>query len=1033
MLGLVHTLDMLGAVAPGDTSTALPMARALVKQGYRPLFINSGSKTPAETRTDAAIKKARKDAQKLAQELGNPNWEKVDAQGGGIHLALDTPGKVKGAHDRALKRQRVVDGEPQPLNLALRLTGERLLVVDCDTAASVAAFTAMAADWGLTIAHPTVLSPGAQDESGAWKHSEGGHFYFEVPEGTSFADVPKFNVGAGSDAVSFMTTDCYVLAPPSRRPEGVYRWLGGVQAMPQKMIDFVMSHEQKPKDKSSKAVAQAVALSGDADDDIATYLAAVADDSTDIADWSRSVSWDSLLTAHGWVASGKLSGCGCPEYTAPGTHASSKSATAHESYCVDRRYQSGEGHAPLHIWTDNVPSELDGYGKTLSKLQFVAAYDHDGDIVAAMKAQDIGIQDQTDYTDLLAVADAFGDTSAPVPTKPAAPSIAAPVPATTSAEPLPGFGPALATAKNTPAVPAAVPTTVQDTVPHSETVSVQADNQGTVPDATLPHGVTDMTAKDAGRGYEEDKRPYAVHDVLRGVRMTEKEHDTWQAMLDSVAPFMERELTDTERMSLARMVVRGENPYDKRMYGAGAAYDPALIQRVFEPYSWTRSIFEHAVRIQGGEEVEHGIANPVASLVRELIRAAHRAPVGLKTWRGNPLSLYGLFLGESGKGKSYAMNTRRLSPWPDADQYGFYRVQGDSYALPEEVADYTMEPRSGQVIPSMFHEQVVEDTVVSQNKEGEDIVKPVKTMRQKSHASVWLEVDELAVLMSLASGDGNTIVDTMNSAYSGRAIGGSKVGDKENTRVTGDYRLQLLGGIQPSRFDTVLEHSASGFPQRLLMVQVTWPWVGLPWKLTGDRLPAAPTATADPLPAQGQFTVDRDILVALAHDSAVNAGVAAEREEDDAIATHLADMQVRIACIGALLDGTLHVDKRMWAWAGYVIEVSRRSYLYAKVRGEQAEHKIDERKGERAAVTQARAEAARMEHEAELFGEVRAALVQHGTLTTRQVTQAVSSSSRSDLKYLLPKWSGGPNPLLNRMKVGRGFHYSLNMANPSAA
>lgn len=1030
MLGLVHVLDMLGAVPPGDTATALPMARALVKQGYSPLYINAGSKTPSETRTDAAIKKARKDAQQRAKELGNPHWESVEAQGGGIHLALDTPGKVKGAYDRASKRQRVVNGEPAPLNLALRLTGERLLVVDCDTATAVDEFKAMAAGWGLTIAHPTVLSPGAQDESGAWKHSEGGHFYFEVPDGVSFADVPKFNIGSGADAVSFMTTGAYVLVPPSRRPEGVYRWLGGVQTMPQQMIDFVMSHEQKPKDTSSKAATAAVAWADDAGDDIATYMAAVATDDTDIADWSQSVSWDSLLTNHGWTASGKISACGCPEYTAPGTHASSKSATAHEVYCVDDRYQSDEGHAPLHIWTDNVPDELAGYGKTLSKLQFVAAYDHDGDIVAAMKAQDIGIQDQTDYTDLLAVADAFGDTAAPVPTKPAAPSIAGPVPATTSTAALPGFGPALTSVPDAPAVPATVPTTVQDTVPHSETVSVQADNQDEVPDATLPHGVTDMTAKDAGKGYEEDTRPYSVYDVLRGVRMTEKEHATWQTMLDSVAPFMERELTDTERMSLARMVVRGENPYDTRMYSAGAAYDPALIQRVFEPYAWTRSIFEHAVRIQGGDEVEHGIANPVTSLVRELIRAAHRAPVGLKTWRGNPLSLYGLFLGESGKGKSYAMNTGRLSPWPDPDQYGFYRVKGDSYALPEEGADYTMEPRSGQVIPSMFHEVVTEDTVVGQGKDGEDIVKPVKVMRQKAHSSVWLEVDELAVLMSLASGDGNTIVDTMNSAYSGRAIGGSKVGDKENTRVTGDYRLQLLGGIQPSRFDTIIEHGASGFPQRLLMVQVTWPWVGLPWKLTGDRLPAAPTATAKPLPAVGQFTVDRDILVALAHDSAVNAGVAAEREEDDAIATHLSDMQVRIACIGALLDGTLHVDKKMWAWAGDVIEVSKRSYLYAKVRGQQAQTKADEMTGERNAVVQARAEAAKIEREAVLFSEVRSILSEQGSATYRTLRDSVSSSSRSTLQSLLSKWSSGDGPL-NRMKAGRGYSYSLNIAHPA--
>lgn len=1030
MLGLVHELDMLGAVPPGDTDTVLPVARALVKRGYRPLFINAGDKTPAESRTKTDIRKAEKAAQELAKERGNENWQSVRAPGGGVHLAIETAAKVKGAYDRASERQPIIDGIRQPLNLALALNGERLLVVDCDTAESVAAFTDMARSWGINIHHPTVLSPGVQDADGSWKHSAGGHFYFIVPDEVSFADVPSFDHGKGVNAISFMTTTRYVLVPPSRRPEGSYRWIGGVNHMTDDMIQFVLGHEKKRRDYSKdrpkkSSVTTDTPADGTAADFDEVFDTAMA--GTDIEDWAENNSWSDLLTARGWTPTGKTSACGCPEYTAPGEHASPKSATAHEAYCTE--YTAYEGHAPLHVWTSNVPDELEDANRTLTKLQFIAAWDYDGDVAKAMKAQGIAIQDQTDYSDLIGWSgptEQDEEQPAPVSAQPAIRTV------NTENGPLIALGPAVGQHNVPTAVPSAVPPAspapVPTLVPGPVPTSVP-DQQQTQDDAaevvTLPFGVEDMTDGDAGDEGRTDERPHAVYDTVRGVRMTDNEHATYTAMVESVTPYLATELTDSQRVSLARMVVRGEDPLDKSIYKRGPAYDPALMNAVFSKYDWTRSVWEHAITTADGSP---GVANPVTSLVRELIRAANRVPVGMRTWRGGPLALYGLFLGESGKGKSYAMDTDRLSPWPLTEEYGFFKIQGESYPMPEEGPDYTYEPRSGQVIPKFFFETVTEDVVVGTTKDGDDKIEKRKLSKIKPHPSVVIEVDELSTLMALSTSDGATLVHTLDSAYSGRPIGGQKVGDAENTRITGKYRLQLLGGIQPSRFKEVMNHKGSGFPQRLLMVQVTWPWAGLDWELHGKRRPTVPTQAMTSLPTHGMFTVDDEIVRSLEHDGAVNAGVARERDVADAVATHLTDMRIRVACIGALLDGSLHVDKDMWEWAGAIIEVSRRSYLFAEVVAKEAMVEEAEGDGEYTAIVQSRAESVKVDNERKAFTRTCEYLAGHGPSTSTPLRRAMPRSVQPVSARLLDKWADDPSmPIMREKNPGKkGYIYFLS-------
>lgn len=103
----------------------------------------------------------------------------------------------------------------------------------------------------------------------------------------------------------------------------------------------------------------------------------------DIDTWASSVSWADILTDDGWMEAGTDSDCGCPIYTAPGIHESPKSATAHDVGCG--KYDTTQGHGPIHIWTADPPAGLKG-GSTISKLSYIAATDFGGNTSEAMKA-----------------------------------------------------------------------------------------------------------------------------------------------------------------------------------------------------------------------------------------------------------------------------------------------------------------------------------------------------------------------------------------------------------------------------------------------------------------------------------------------------------------------------------------------------------------------------------------------------------------------------------------------------------------------
>ncbi|WP_370180427.1 bifunctional DNA primase/polymerase [Rhodococcus wratislaviensis] len=357
--------DVLGSRAPGDKTDLGGYVRALAEAGLHIVLVEPNAKAPLDMRSPAARREDDEVAQAAAKAAGNPRWVNVRSSAG-VHLATTDTGRLDAYVAAAGKRYGV-----DTVNLGVEVGRSRLVVVDADNGADVEAFQAAhAAEAGETIT-PTVDTPGKRDASGTWVHKDGGHFWFTVPEGV---ELPE---GTGAYTVDGWTAyyaNRQVLMPPSSRDEGPYAWRGGIRPLPTWL--------------HARITAQA---------DVRTAKAAERTGNSPIDAWASVTPWADLLAADGWAASGRVSTCGCPEWTAPGPHDSRKSATAHEVGCTEGRFDAANGHAPLHVWTDNPPAGLRG-GGTYSKAQYVAAVRHDGDLDAACTALGIPYSDEAGAT-----------------------------------------------------------------------------------------------------------------------------------------------------------------------------------------------------------------------------------------------------------------------------------------------------------------------------------------------------------------------------------------------------------------------------------------------------------------------------------------------------------------------------------------------------------------------------------------------------------------------------------------------------------
>lgn len=368
--------NTFGAVPAGDQDKLRKLAVLAVRNGFAVVLDKPGSKVPLCPLVARSAKLADREAQEAAKNAGDGNWQRR-RHDCGLHHAFTDPAQI------ARVLQRLVKNGIMP-NLGVEVGRSRMVVVDVDTAAERDAFLAAwtaAEGRDMTSMVPTVKSPGAKDASGKWVHKDGGHFWFSVPEGT---ELPQGGgVLKGDGGWSVLWRGKQVLVPPSVRPEGSYRLVGQASPLPGWLKDFIERGAAKQADRRITAKLEASTSGG-------------------ISAWAAGLSWSEILLADEWTDTGKADNCGCPVWTAPGDHASPKSATAHEPGCSV--YTTDGGQAPIHIWTDNVPEcaedAVAALGRTFSKLNYMTHRYYGGDRNAALSG--LGISD-----DLLDGAGAF--------------------------------------------------------------------------------------------------------------------------------------------------------------------------------------------------------------------------------------------------------------------------------------------------------------------------------------------------------------------------------------------------------------------------------------------------------------------------------------------------------------------------------------------------------------------------------------------------------------------------------------------------
>ena len=365
--GLTDITTVLGSAPAPDAETARlkSFARAAVGAGLWLLLIEPGGKTPVDMRSAVQRRNDDHEAQRLAREEGRPDWDRVKSKGG-VYLSTNDETRICRYIDAYRSEKKF--GPDSAINFAIDVGRSGLIVVDCDTADQVTAFLEyVAAAASLDVVPdipPTVKTPGQQDVDGTWAHADGGHFYFRagapMPERSGSLTMPGGWV--------MLWANRYVLIPPSVRPEGPYRLVGQDFSAPEWMTDLV-----------TETVAAQTQRRLDALDNT--------DLSNAVNQWASTIEWDDLLSPAGWSLTARQDNCGCDIWTAPGDHASPKSATAHDTNCSLGRYTPD--NAPLHVWTDYPGPEMEawmaGHGKTLSRLQVAAVLEYGGDVGKAMR------------------------------------------------------------------------------------------------------------------------------------------------------------------------------------------------------------------------------------------------------------------------------------------------------------------------------------------------------------------------------------------------------------------------------------------------------------------------------------------------------------------------------------------------------------------------------------------------------------------------------------------------------------------------
>lgn len=413
---------------------------------------------------------------------------------------------------------------------------------------------------------------------------------------------------------------------------------------------------------------------------------------------------------------------------------------------------------------------------------------------------------------------------------------------------------------------------------------------------------------------------------------------------------------------------KGFNPNDTSLYPKGFHSDPDLLRKIFDFSDETREIF-HVARTRRPKA-----AHPMAVLHRELTRRGMRTPVTTRLWESTPLSTFVIALGRSGTGKSTAAMPD-ATPWKtiaapkwladaaerviDSDSKNggnttLNAVAGGTGGAP------TLIPFDFDATVSLGSGQALSDNLIRVVGKGEE-----QCVEMLPHPVAWDDEDEMITTLRAAKSESSTLIATFNAGWTGRPVG-NKTRSHGETRTPGPYFLFLWGGLQPKFAHELIKHNDSGFLQRCVFTAVTDPYR----RLNEPQLarPVVKPSGAMPVINPGDcFTADQSVLDEI-DESNEDADFDHLINPDDEDASHRAQVRVRVALLGCLLHGTLHLSAALWEWSGWIMEHSDRVYAWMNAEADMQRTGTNSEEGE----TRSNIAAAAAAHTAAMVNEVSA-------------------------------------------------------------
>lgn len=406
----------------------------------------------------------------------------------------------------------------------------------------------------------------------------------------------------------------------------------------------------------------------------------------------------------------------------------------------------------------------------------------------------------------------------------------------------------------------------------------------------------------------------------------------------------------------------------------GVKTQPAPAPSTLDDAWWQqRPILAHVHQAAKAEMV-----HPEGLLIQMLCRASALIPpcyklpgVGGGGIGTGTLDLMGCIVAETGGGKSRTGNIARSL------------VVDPAHELPfdERKVLMDMPVGSGEGLIDAYYRTIME--------EDEDGKK--QAVRRVWRTGMFMTCDEGNAFISVQGRKGVTIVETMNSAWSGETLGQTNTGGDG-----GRFRLIPAGQV---RFSAVLNMQASNahklFDENLTVV-------GFPGRLL--FAPAQdPEATLDGPPWPGPVELPRwpsyGSSVVLTYDPAIHQEIkerilAQSRGEQDARRSQSIVGQCKVAAIFAMLDDRTAISIADWSLAADVLGRSSEFLAYLeKLRADHVRadsHRRSELRGEMEAVAESAKERAQMGRTADRI----LAILSEGPLPGAQISKRLSAQAR---------------------------------------